>query len=194
LGTKIKSPHETTKKKAADTPPPRKKKSTKHEYQTRVHLVVGYLREGLTRADICENMKIYANIPSPTCDHYIAAARKILDQEREEIIALVKKERHERELAALAKIPTPSELILSLLPELNVKDPVTTGFTVKVIKDAIQQIGHFPTEGHRQFIINKLLAYSMEVAKTATGGADAEEILTPLTNEQLTKISEILNE
>ncbi len=73
-------------------------------------------------------MQEHAKITHNTIDRYISEAKQFLTAERAEIQAIAKKERQERELAALSKIPTPSEIMLGLLSELDLKSPVPTGF------------------------------------------------------------------
>ena len=147
------------------------------------------LREGKTRADICGNMWKYGQIRHKTTDNYILEAKQLLTAERAEIQAIAKKERQERELAALSKIPTPSEIMLGLLSEL---DLVPTGFELKILNNEPTNVQRFASESHRQFILKALLAFSLEMAKVAEPEADDDE-LTPLTNEQLKNIAEIIN-
>lgn len=148
------------------------------------------LREGKTKIEICDYMWLYGKIRQKTVYNYITEATAILTAERAETHAAAKKERQERELAALAKIPTPAEIILSLLSELNLEKPVPTGFELKIIGGEPKNIQRFASETHRQFVLKTLLAYSLEMAKT--NEADSEDELTVLSNEQLSKIAEII--
>ncbi len=148
------------------------------------------LREGKTKIEICDYMWLYGKIRQKTVYNYITEATAILTAERAETHAAAKKERQERELAALAKIPTPAEIILSLLSELNLDKPVPTGFELKIIGGEPKNIQRFASEAHRQFVLKTLLAYSLEMAKT--NEADSEDELTVLSNEQLSKIAEII--
>ena len=95
-------------------------------------------------------------------------------------------------MAALSKIPTPSEIMLGLLSELDLKSPVPTGFELKILNNEPTNVQRFASESHRQFILKALLAFSLEMAKAAEPEADDDE-LTPLTNEQLKNIAEIIN-
>ena len=155
-------------------------------------LVLQMLREGLDRVVICKNMQKYAKITDNTIDRYIAEAKVILTAERAETQAAAKKERQERELKALAKIPTPAEIMVKLLEELDLKNPIPTGFELKVLNNEPTNVQRFASETHRQFILKSLLAFSLEMAKTAEPEADDDE-LTTLTNEQLKNIAEIIN-
>ena len=155
-------------------------------------LVLQMLREGLDRVVICKNMQKYAKITDNTIDRYIAEATAILTAERAETQAIAKKERQERELKALAKIPTPAEIMVRLLDELDLKNPIPTGFELKVLNNEPTNVQRFASETHRQFILKSLLAFSLEMAKTAEPEADDDE-LTTLTNEQLKNIAEIIN-
>lgn len=155
-------------------------------------LVLQMLREGLDRVVICKNMQKYAKITDNTIDRYIAEAKVILTAERAETQAIAKKERQERELKALAKIPTPAEIMVRLLDELDLKNPIPTGFELKVLNNEPTNVQRFASEAHRQFILKSLLAFSLEMAKTAEPEADDDE-LTTLTNEQLKNIAEIIN-
>ena len=157
-----------------------------------MRLVLEMLREGADRVVICKNMQKYAKITHNTIDRYISEAAEILTAERAEIQAIAKKERQERELAALSKIPTPSEIMLGLLSELDLKAPVPTGFELKILNNEPTNVQRFASESHRQFILKALLAFSLEMAKVAEPEADDDE-LTPLTNEQLKNIAEIIN-
>lgn len=157
-----------------------------------MRLVLEMLREGVSRADICKNMQSHAKITHNTIDRYISEAKQLLTAERAEIQAIAKKERQERELAALSKIPTPSEIMLGLLSELDLKSPVPTGFELKILNNEPTNVQRFASESHRQFILKALLAFSLEMAKVAEPEADDDE-LTPLTNEQLKNIAEIIN-
>ena len=157
-----------------------------------MRLVLEMLREGVSRTDICKNMQKHAKITHNTIDRYISEAAEILTAERAEIQAIAKKERQERELAALSKIPTPSEIMLGLLSELDLKSPVPTGFELKILNNEPTNVQRFASESHRQFILKALLAFSLEMAKAAEPEADDDE-LTPLTNEQLKNIAEIIN-
>jgi len=157
-----------------------------------VLLVLEMLREGLDRVVICKNMQKYAKITDNTIDRYIAEATAILTAERAETQAIAKKERQERELKALAKIPTPAEIMVKLLEELDLKNPIPTGFELKVLNNEPTNVQRFASETHRQFILKSLLAFSLEMAKTAEPEADDDE-LTTLTNEQLKNIAEIIN-
>jgi len=157
-----------------------------------VLLVLKMLREGLDRVVICKNMQKYAKITDNTIDRYIAEAKVILTAERAETQAIAKKERQERELKALAKIPTPAEIMVKLLEELDLKNPIPTGFELKVLNNEPTNVQRFASETHRQFILKSLLAFSLEMAKTAEPEADDDE-LTTLTNEQLKNIAEIIN-
>ena len=157
-----------------------------------MRLVLEMLREGVDRTDICKNMQKHAKITHNTIDRYISEAAEILTAERAEIQAIAKKERQERELAALSKIPTPSEIMLGLLSELDLKAPVPTGFELKILNNEPTNVQRFASESHRQFILKALLAFSLEMAKVAEPEADDDE-LTPLTNEQLKNIAEIIN-
>lgn len=169
-----------------------KPQSTQAEKNARVRLVLEMLREGVSRADICKNMQSHAKITHNTIDRYISEAKQLLTAERAEIQAIAKKERQERELAALSKIPTPSEIMLGLLSELDLKSPVPTGFELKILNNEPTNVQRFASESHRQFILKALLAFSLEMAKAAEPEADDDE-LTPLTNEQLKNIAEIIN-
>lgn len=155
-------------------------------------MVLQMLREGLDRVVICKNMQKYAKITDNTIDRYIAEAKVILTAERAETQAAAKKERQERELKALAKIPTPAEIMVKLLEELDLKNPIPTGFELKVLNNEPTNVQRFASETHRQFILKSLLAFSLEMAKTAEPEADDDE-LTTLTNEQLKNIAEIIN-
>lgn len=157
-----------------------------------MRLVLEMLREGVSRTDICKNMQKHAKITHNTIDRYISEAAEILTAERAEIQAIAKKERQERELSALSKIPTPSEIMLGLLSELDLKAPVPTGFELKILNNEPTNVQRFASESHRQFILKALLAFSLEMAKVAEPEADDDE-LTPLTNEQLKNIAEIIN-
>jgi len=157
-----------------------------------VRLVLEMLREGVSRTDICKNMQKHAKITHNTIDRYISEAAEILTAERAEIQAIAKKERQERELKALAKIPTPAEIMVRLLDELDLKNPIPTGFELKVLNNEPTNVQRFASETHRQFILKSLLAFSLEMAKTAEPEADDDE-LTTLTNEQLKNIAEIIN-
>ena len=157
-----------------------------------MRLVLEMLREGVDRITIWQNMAIHSKIPISTIDNYIAEAKQLLTAERAEIQAIAKKERQERELAALSKIPTPSEIMLGLLSELDLKSPVPTGFELKILNNEPTNVQRFASESHRQFILKALLAFSLEMAKVAEPEADDDE-LTPLTNEQLKNIAEIIN-
>ena len=150
------------------------------------------LREGKTRADILHNITQYYTITSAQVIKYISEAKQLLTAERAEIQAIAKKERQERELSALSKIPTPSEIMLGLLSELDLKAPVPTGFELKILNNEPTNVQRFASESHRQFILKALLAFSLEMAKVAEPEADDDE-LTPLTNEQLKNIAEIIN-
>jgi len=157
-----------------------------------VRLVLEMLREGVSRTDICKNMQKHAKITHNTIDRYISEAAEILTAERAETQAIAKKERQERELKALAKIPTPAEIMVKLLEELDLKNPIPTGFELKVLNNEPTNVQRFASETHRQFILKSLLAFSLEMAKTAEPEADDDE-LTTLTNEQLKNIAEIIN-
>ncbi len=157
-----------------------------------MRLVLEMLRDGVSRTDICKNMQEHAKITHNTIDRYISEAKQFLTAERAEIQAIAKKERQERELAALSKIPTPSEIMLGLLSELDLKSPVPTGFELKILNNEPTNVQRFASESHRQFILKALLAFSLEMAKAAEPEADDDE-LTPLTNEQLKNIAEIIN-
>ena len=157
-----------------------------------MRLVLEMLREGVSRTDICKNMQKHAKITHNTIDRYISEAAEILTAERAEIQAIAKKERQERELAALSKIPTPSEIMLGLLSELDLMSPVPTGFELKILNNEPTNVQRFASESHRQFILKALLAFSLEMAKAVEPEADDDE-LTPLTNEQLKNIAEIIN-
>lgn len=135
----------------------------------------------------------YANVPPATTDRYIAEAQKIIERERTEIQLAAKKERHERELSALQKIPTPSEIILKLLAELDIKNPVATGFEFRVLNNVPQQIPRFASEAHRQFLLKTLLTFSIEMSRSASETNVEDDDLIPLTDEQLRHISEIIN-
>lgn len=137
-------------------------------------------------------MQKHAKITHNTIDRYISEAAEILTAERAEIQAIAKKERQERELAALSKIPTPSEIMLGLLSELDLMSPVPTGFELKILNNEPTNVQRFASESHRQFILKALLAFSLEMAKAVEPEADDDE-LTPLTNEQLKNIAEIIN-
>ena len=150
------------------------------------------LREGKTRVDILHNITQYYTITNAQVIKYISEAKQLLTAERAEIQAIAKKERQERELAALSKIPTPSEIMLGLLSELDLKSPVPTGFELKILNNEPTNVQRFASESHRQFILKALLAFSLEMAKAAEPEADDDE-LTPLTNEQLKNIAEIIN-
>ena len=123
------------------------------------------LREGKTKIEICDYMWLYGKIRQKTVYNYITEATAILTAERAETHAAAKKERQERELAALAKIPTPAEIILSLLSELNLEKPVPTGFELKIIGGEPKNIQRFASETHRQFVLKTLLAYTLEMDK-----------------------------
>ncbi len=155
-------------------------------------LVLEMLREGKQRVDILQNISKYFKSTSRQVDYYIAEATAILTAERAETQAIAKKERQERELKALAKIPTPAEIMLKLLEELDLKNPIPTGFELKVLNNEPTNVQRFASETHRQFILKSLLAFSLEMAKTAEPEADDDE-LTTLTNEQLKNIAEIIN-
>ena len=150
------------------------------------------LREGVDRSGILQNIAKYCKVTHSQIDNYIAEAKQLLTAERAEIQAIAKKERQERELAALSKIPTPSEIMLGLLSELDLKAPVPTGFELKILNNEPTNVQRFASESHRQFILKALLAFSLEMAKAAEPEADDDE-LTPLTNEQLKNIAEIIN-
>lgn len=150
------------------------------------------LREGVSRADICQNMSKHVKINNRDVDRYISEAKQLLTAERAEIQAIAKKERQERELSALSKIPTPSEIMLGLLSELDLMSPVPTGFELKILNNEPTNVQRFASESHRQFILKALLAFSLEMAKAVEPEADDDE-LTPLTNEQLKNIAEIIN-
>ena len=157
-----------------------------------MRLVLEMLREGKKRVDILHNITQYYTITSAQVIKYISEAKQLLTAERAEIQAIAKKERQERELAALSKIPTPSEIMLGLLSELDLKSPVPTGFELKILNNEPTNVQRFASESHRQFILKALLAFSLEMAKVAEPEADDDE-LTPLTNEQLKNIAEIIN-
>ena len=157
-----------------------------------MRLVLEMLREGKTRVDILHNITQYYTITNAQVIKYISEAAEILTAERAEIQAIAKKERQERELSALSKIPTPSEIMLGLLSELDLKAPVPTGFELKILNNEPTNVQRFASESHRQFILKALLAFSLEMAKVAEPEADDDE-LTPLTNEQLKNIAEIIN-
>ena len=157
-----------------------------------MRLVLEMLREGKTRVDILHNITQYYTIANEQVIKYISEAKQLLTAERAEIQAIAKKERQERELAALSKIPTPSEIMLGLLSELDLKSPVPTGFELKILNNEPTNVQRFASESHRQFILKALLAFSLEMAKAAEPEADDDE-LTPLTNEQLKNIAEIIN-
>ena len=154
--------------------------------------VLEMLREGKVRADILEYTIRCYKLSIPQTDNYISEAKQLLTAERAEIQAIAKKERQERELSALSKIPTPSEIMLGLLSELDLKSPVPTGFELKILNNEPTNVQRFASESHRQFILKALLAFSLEMAKAAEPEADDDE-LTPLTNEQLKNIAEIIN-
>ncbi|MBP9142833.1 MAG: hypothetical protein KBF86_14325 [Chitinophagales bacterium] len=157
-----------------------------------MRLVLEMLREGGDRSGILQNIAKYCKVTHSQIDNYIAEAKQLLTAERAEIQAIAKKERQERELAALSKIPTPSEIMLGLLSELDLKSPVPTGFELKILNNEPTNVQRFASESHRQFILKALLAFSLEMAKVAEPEADDDE-LTPLTNEQLKNIAEIIN-
>ena len=157
-----------------------------------MRLVLEMLREGVSRADICQNMSKHVKINNRDVDRYISEAKQLLTAERAEIQAIAKKERQERELTALSKIPTPSEIMLGLLSELDLKSPIPTGFELKILNNEPTNVQRFASESHRQFILKALLAFSLEMAKAVEPEADDDE-LTPLTNEQLKNIAEIIN-
>lgn len=157
-----------------------------------MRLVLEMLREGKTRVDILHNITQYYTITNAQVIKYISEAKQLLTAERAEIQAIAKKERQERELSALSKIPTPSEIMLGLLSELDLKAPVPTGFELKILNNEPTNVQRFASESHRQFILKALLAFSLEMAKAVEPEADDDE-LTPLTNEQLKNIAEIIN-
>ena len=157
-----------------------------------MRLVLEMLREGGDRSGILQNIAKYYKVTHSQIDNYIAEAKQLLTAERAEIQAIAKKERQERELAALSKIPTPSEIMLGLLSELDLKSPVPTGFELKILNNEPTNVQRFASESHRQFILKALLAFSLEMAKVAEPEADDDE-LTPLTNEQLQNIADIIN-
>ena len=157
-----------------------------------MRLVLEMLREGKTRVDILHNITQYYTITNAQVIKYISEAKQLLTAERAEIQAIAKKERQERELTALSKIPTPSEIMLGLLSELDLKSPIPTGFELKILNNEPTNVQRFASESHRQFILKALLAFSLEMAKAAEPEADDDE-LTPLTNEQLKNIAEIIN-
>ena len=157
-----------------------------------MRLVLEMLREGKTRVDILHNITQYYAITNAQVIKYISEAKQLLTAERAEIQAIAKKERQERELSALSKIPTPSEIMLGLLSELDLKAPVPTGFELKILNNEPTNVQRFASESHRQFILKALLAFSLEMAKAVEPEADDDE-LTPLTNEQLKNIAEIIN-
>lgn len=169
-----------------------KNKSTNAEKDARVLLVLQMLREGKQRVEILQYITRYYKVNHSQIDKYIAEAKVILTAERAETQAAAKKERQERELKALAKIPTPAEIMVKLLEELDLKNPIPTGFELKVLNNEPTNVQRFASETHRQFILKSLLAFSLEMAKTAEPEADDDE-LTTLTNEQLKNIAEIIN-
>ena len=173
-----------------NNPTKKKTKSTQAEKDARVLKVLELIREGKNRITIIEYTKTHYKISKAQTDNYIAKAKKVLEAERAEMQAAAKKERQERELAALAKIPTPAEIILNLLSELNIDKPVPTGFELKIINNEPKNIKRFASEAHRQFVLKTLLAYSLEMTKT--NDTDTEEELTALSNDQLNRIAEII--
>jgi hypothetical protein len=157
-----------------------------------VRLVLQMLREGKQRVDILQNISKYFKSTSRQVDYYIAEAKAILEMPSMPKRKPLPKKKGSASLEALAKIPTNAEIMLKLLEELDLKNPIPTGFELKILNNEPTNVQRFASETHRQFILKSLLAFSLEMAKTAEPEADDDE-LTPLTNEQLKNIAEIIN-
>jgi hypothetical protein len=178
-------------KEANHTPTP-KPKSTQNAKKERINLCVDLLRQGKKRTEILKHVRTCYNISAAQVDNYMREATEILDAERSEICEVLKTERLQREIEAAKLIPTPSELILNLLSELDLKKPIATGYDLKMINNEPTNVQRFASEAHRQFIYKILFAYSLEISKINTDTDTDTELLTSLSTDQLKRISEII--
>lgn len=168
-----------------------KTKSTNAEKDARVRLVLEMLREGVSRADICENMRKYADIKVSATDRHIAEAKKLLQMEQAKIDEAVLTDRKRREIEAAAKIPSNAELIATLARKIDLSNPDITGYELRIIKDKHFNIERYASETFYLAAISKIIDYNNKLEVTQM--PEDNETVKNLTDEQLTKIAQIIN-
>ena len=132
------------------------------------------LEQGKSRAEIQKKLQQTAD-NCKSCrqiDTYIADAKAEIEAEQ---------------------IPTTAELILLLWQKVcDPHNPVVTGYELRTINNEPHNIARFFSEDFYMKAITKIIEYNSKLDVTEVPD-DNEAILSPLTNEQLAKIAEIIN-
>lgn len=153
------------------------------------------LEQGESRAEIQKKLQQTAD-NCKSCrqiDTYIADAKAEIEAEQAEIRAEILAARKLRDIRAAEQIPTTAELILLLWQKVcDVNNPVVTGFELRMINNEPHNIARFFSEDFYMKAITKIIEYNSKLDVTEVPD-DNEAILSPLTNEQLAKIAEIIN-
>ena len=146
------------------------------------------LEQGKSRAEIQKKLQQTAD-NCKSCrqiDTYIADAKAEIEAEQAEIRAEILAARKLRDIRA-------AELILLLWQKVcDVNNPVVTGFELRMINNEPHNIARFFSEDFYMKAITKIIEYNSKLDVTEVPD-DNEAILSPLTNEQLAKIAEIIN-
>jgi hypothetical protein len=156
-----------------------------------VRLVLEMLREGIDRITIWQNMAKHAKIPISTIDNYISEAKQLLEMEQAKIDEAVTADRISRALEASKKIPTNEELIATLARKIDLSKPDITGYELKIINGEANNVQRFASETFYLTAISKIIDYNNKLEITQI--PEDNETVKNLTDEQLTKIAQIIN-
>ena len=152
------------------------------------------LEQGKSRAEILKELqKNTENCKScRQIDTYIADAKNEIEAEQADTKAEILAARKLRDLEAAKLIPTNAELIAMLCEKIDLAKPVPTGYELRTINNEPHNIARFFSEDFYMKAITKIIEYNSKLDVTEVPD-DNEAILSPLTNEQLAKIAEIIN-
>lgn len=156
-----------------------------------MRLVLEMLRGGADRAAILQNIAKYCKITHSQIDNYISEAKQLLEMEQVKIDEAVTADRISRALEASKKIPTNEELIATLARKIDLSKPDITGYELKIINGEVNNVQRFASETFYLTAISKIIDYNNKLEVTQM--PEDNETVKNLTDEQLTKIAQIIN-
>lgn len=156
-----------------------------------MRLVLEMLREGGDRSGILQNIAKNCKVTHSQIDNYISEAKQLLEMEQAKIDEAVTADRISRALEASKKIPTNEELIATLARKIDLSNPDITGYELRIIKDKHFNIERYASETFYLAAISKIIDYNNKLEVTQM--PEDNETVKNLTDEQLTKIAQIIN-